>query len=278
MTKTLYDPEFVAAYFDDFGEREWDRLSKTPADEIKLHVHEHYLKKYIESGQLVLDIGAGAGRFTKTLANLGAEIVVADISTEQLKLNQRFAAEFHFANAVKSWLQLDICNMSSLPDESFAAVICFGGPLGYVFERRSEAVSEVLRVLKPGGKAFFSVSSLWGSIHELLPSVLTIDAQKNSDIVRTGDLYFGRSEGLRHQCHLFRASELKSFLEDNGVAILDISASNCVSAVWGEKLKDIRANVELWNELLQFEVEAAREPGCLDIGTHIIAVVQKPLL
>ena len=34
----LYDPNFVAKYFDDFGEREWTRLVNTPADEIKLHV------------------------------------------------------------------------------------------------------------------------------------------------------------------------------------------------------------------------------------------------
>ena len=34
----MYDPDFVAQYFDDFGEREWTRLVNTPSDEVKLFI------------------------------------------------------------------------------------------------------------------------------------------------------------------------------------------------------------------------------------------------
>ena len=271
----LYDPNFVAKYFDDFGEREWTRLVNTPADEIKLHVHSHYLGQYIEKGNLSLDIGAGAGRFTQVLVNLGATVVVADISHRQLELNERFANELGFAHAVKDWLQLDICDMSVLPDQTFDVVVCYGSPLGYVFEKRDAALREILRVLKPGGKAFLSVGSLWGSIHELLHAVLGVRPQKNAEIISTGDLYFDASEGLRHRCHLFRASEFKEFLEARLVSILTLSASNCLSTVWGEKLKSIRADPVRWEELLRMELEACRETGCLDMGTHLIAVIEK---
>jgi ubiquinone/menaquinone biosynthesis C-methylase UbiE len=271
----LYDPNFVAKYFDDFGEREWTRLVKTPADEIKLHVHSHYLGQYIEKGDLSLDIGAGAGRFTQILVNLGATVVVADISHRQLELNKRFANELGFAHAVKDWLQLDICDMSALPDQTFDAVVCYGSPLGYVFEKRDAALREILRVLKPGGKAFLSVGSLWGTVHELLPAVLGVSPEKNAEIISTGDLYFDASEGLRHRCHLFRASEFREFLDAHLVSILTLSASNCLSTVWGEKLKSIRVESVRWEELLRMELDACREPGCLDMGTHLIAVIEK---
>ena len=276
MITNLYDRHFVAKYFDDFGEREWTRLVNTPGDEIKLHIHSHYLRKYIEKGSLILDIGAGAGRFTEILVNLGATVVVADISQHQLELNKRFANEFHFAHAVKDWLQLDICNMSVLADQTFDAVVCYGSPLGYVFEKKDEALGEVLRVLKPASKAFLSVGSLWGSIHELLPGVFSVNPEKNAEIIRTGDLYFDASQGLRHRCHLFRASEFSEFLERHKVSILNLSASNCISTVWGEKLKSIRSDPVRWNELLEMELEACRQPGCLDMGTHLLAVVEKP--
>jgi SAM-dependent methyltransferase len=275
MTSVLYDPDFVAKYFDDLGDREWKRLGKTPADEIKLHIHSYYLQQYIEKDSLVLDIGAGAGRFTQVLANLGARIVVGDISKHQLELNQRYAKELHFARAVKEWLHLDICDMSTLASETFDAVVCYGSPLSYVFEKRDRALGEVLRVLKPGGKGFLSVSSLWGSIHELLPAIFTVDREKNAEIIRTGDLYFDASEGLRHRCHLFRAGEFREFLETQRVSILDLSASNCVTTVWGEKLQPIRDDPMKWNELLKTELEACRQQGSLDLGSHLIAVVEK---
>lgn len=276
MTTNLYDPDFVAKYFDDFGDKEWHRLVSTPADEIKLHVHSHYLEKYIDKGSLVLDIGAGAGRFTQILASLGARVVVADISRQQLELNKHYANELNFADAIEEWLQLDICDMSALAEATFDAVVCYGGPLGYVFEKKDKALTELLRVLKPGGKALLSVSSLWGSVHELLlPAILTVSPEKNAEIILTGDLYFDASEGLRHRCHLFRAAEFRDFLGSHAVSILVLSASNCVTAVWGEKLKEIREDALKWKELLQIELEACLQPGCLDMGSHLIAVLQK---
>ena len=275
MARELYDPDFTTKYFDDFGEREWTRLVDTPAGEIKLHIHSHYLQRYIEPGSLVLDIGAGAGRFTQVLVNLGAKVVVADISKRQLDLNKQFATQFGFAHGIKDWVRLDICDMSVFHDESFDAVVSYGGPLGYVFERRDGALSEVVRVLKSRGKAFISVSSLWGTVHEVLPGVLATSSEKNEEIIRTGDLYFDSDDGLRHRCHLFRASEFSEFLERRNVSILDLSASNCISTGWGERLKELRSDESRWNELLAMELEACREPGALDMGTHLIAVVEK---
>jgi SAM-dependent methyltransferase len=271
----LYDPNFIARYFDDFGEREWKRLVNTPADEVKLHIHSYYLEQHVEKGSSILDIGAGAGKFTQVLANLGATVVVADLSSRQLELNKQFASEFGFGYAVREWIQLDICDMSLLANETFDAIVCYGNPLGYVFERRDDAMHEVLRVLKPGGKAFLSVASLWGTIHEFLPGVLSFSDEKNAEIIRTGDLYFDASEGLRHRCHIFRAAEFREFLESHNVSILDFSASNCVSTGWGEKLNLLRADPTKWNELLRIELDACRQPGCLDMGTHLIAVIQK---
>lgn len=110
----------------------------------------------------------------------------------------------------------------------------------------------------------------------MLLSVFTVSSEKNVEIIRTGDLYFDSSEGLRHRCHLFRASEFREFLETQSVSILDLSASNCLSTVWGERLKPIRDDPKQWEVLLQLELEACRQPGCLDMGTHILAIIQKP--
>ncbi|MCC6245834.1 MAG: class I SAM-dependent methyltransferase [Gemmatimonadaceae bacterium] len=271
-----YNRESVAKYFDEFGDREWTRLQETPLAEVKLHVHAHYLRQYIAPGSHVLDIGAGAGRFTQILASLGASVAVADISPVQLALNKTYASAHNFAAAVTEWTEADICELSRYADSTFDAVVCYGGPLSYVFERRSEALNELCRVTKPGGYLFLSVMSLWGTIHEKLPGVLATDAADNARIVATGELRFDSAEGNRHQCHLFRADEFRALLRTTGWEVLALAASNCLSTAWGAPLEHIRADESRWAELLAMEVEATQESGCVDAGSHMIAVIRRP--
>ena len=85
---TKYDPKWVEEYFDQYGDREWDRLVSDPENEVKLYIHRHYLEKYVKAEDLVLDVGAGPGRFTQILVELGALITVVDVSNVQLELNR----------------------------------------------------------------------------------------------------------------------------------------------------------------------------------------------
>ena len=43
----------------------------------------------------------------------------------------------------------------------------------------------------------------------------------------------------------------------------------------GDVLRQVMAHAEKWQEVLRMELEACREPGCLDTGTHAIAVGRK---
>jgi 2-polyprenyl-3-methyl-5-hydroxy-6-metoxy-1,4-benzoquinol methylase len=126
-TLSTYNPEAVIQHFDDVGIREWERLTQSPSGEVNLYVHTHYLEKHISKGKRVLEIGAGAGRFTQILARLGAKIMVADISNVQLELNKRFAAELGFDQAVMDRRQVDICDLSQFESNSFDYVVAYGG-------------------------------------------------------------------------------------------------------------------------------------------------------
>jgi hypothetical protein len=37
----------------------------------------------------------------------------------------------------------------------------------------------------------------------------------------------------------------------------------------------VQQDAATWQHLLEMEIEACREPGCLDMGTHLIAVCRK---
>ncbi len=271
-----FDAEGIARHFDEYGMREWDRLVETPVDEVSLYVHTHYLKEYVQDGWRVLEIGAGAGRFTQALAELGTKVLVGDISQVQLDLNKRHAEQHGFAQAVEDWQQVDICDMGRFEAEAFECVVAYGGPLSYVLDQRDQALQECIRVLKRDGLLLLSVMSLWGSVHRHLKGVLPLPVKTNRKIIKTGDLspetYPER--GGNHM-HMFRAEELREWLTQANLTILAMSASNCVSIGWEEMLGEIKSDGERWDELLRMELEACGEAGCLNMGTHMIAVVRK---
>jgi len=270
-----YNAKWVADYFDEFGEREWERLTKTPGDVIKLHVHSHYLQKLIRPGMKVLDIGAGAGRFTQILVDLGAKVTVADISPEQLNLNVKYARDFGFDHGVTNRILCDLRDLWQIQSSFFDAVVCYGGPISYLFNQREKGTKELLRVAKPAAPILLSVMSLWGSAHEHLDGVLELPPDENRLVLETGDLCPSTMSSSLHHFHMFRSAELRSFLEECGANILEMSASNCLSTVWKDRLPDARKEPAKWKELLRMEVEACREPGALDMGSHIIAVIQR---
>jgi SAM-dependent methyltransferase len=270
-----YKRDQVAKHYDEYGDKEWHRLTQTPTEEIKLHIHTHYIEQYVQPGSHVLEVGAGAGRFTQVLADLDCRILVADISPVQLDLNHKHGEELGFAEAVEGWVQIDVCNQADLEPASFDAVVCYGGVLSYVFERASEAVGECARVLKKDGTFLASVMSLWGTAHSTLNNALNAPIGLNKRITDTGDLTPENYPMGKHFCHMYRAGEFHDLISRVGLEVITMAASNCLSTRWNDRLAHIRDDAEKWSELLRMELEATRESGCLDMGTHLIAVARK---
>ena len=265
-----YDRPAVAAYFDQFGESEWQRFDKHALGAIHEHIHNVYLERFVPPGSRVLEIGAGPGRFTQTLHRLGCRVVVADISAVQLALNRRYGSEYGFASSVEAYETLDICDLSALPASSFEVVVAYGGPLSYVFDRRDDAVESCRRVLKSGGVFLASVMSLWGTLHRHLAALKDLPLWSMKNIVATGDLTPENDPTSPHKCHLFRSTELTSLVERHGFTVVALAASNALSTNLEGLLLELRERPDRWQALLDLEAQATAQPGYVDGGTHLI--------
>ena len=270
-----YNPDWVANYYDEYGDREWARFARSPADEVSLFLHAHHLERFVEPGSRVLEVGAGPGRFTKIMAEMGCRVLVADISQVQLDLHRKHAEELGFEDSVEERLKLDVCDMTCLSDESFDAVVCYGGPLSYVFDQAPSALRECVRVCRRGGYVLASVMSLWGPTHRYLDEVLEVPPENNSKITETGDLTPENWPGVLHRCHMFRPNEVRQLVNRAGLTVDAISASNCLSICWDDLLTKFKNDPKKWQELLRLELSACREEGCVGMGDHIIVVGKK---
>lgn len=265
---TQDDRHVMRNFYDEFGNAEWDRLQDTVAGRVSLEVHRRFLTRFIAAGDRVLEIGAGPGRFTLELVDLGARIVVTDFSPVQLKLNQ---TRLNGVTAVESWQLLDVCDTSAFADGEFDAVVAYGGPLSYAFEDTEEALKGLLRIVRPGGIVVASVMSLLGTWRHLLEDTVivaeTFGDDANDAVINTGDL---RHIGGAHICQMFRSRDITELVERCGGKVLAMSASNWASLDNPEVLARLETNPDRWRQFLNHEVAACGEPGALDGGTHLL--------
>lgn len=262
--------ERVRRYYDALGDGEWDRLFSSFRGRVCFEVHSRLLGEFVGLGDRVLEIGAGGGRFTVALAQLGARVVVSDISEVQLALNRTHVQEAGLESAVDDRLILDVRDTSRFGSGEFDAVVAFGGPLSYAFEAVHDALSGLLRV---GSVVLASVMSTLGSWRFFLPEVTdeaaVIGQDANDALIQTGDLRHSGPDA-RHVCQMFRSRELTELVKACGGEILAISASNFASMTDEATLARIAADPDHWRRFTGHEMLACREPGALDGGSHIL--------
>ena len=105
------------------------------------------LSNHLRSGMSVLELGCGTGYFTRELARSGADIVAVDVSAELLEIAQ--------ADCPAKNVRYEIQNASvlSYPGTVFDSVV--GSSVLHHLEVK-RALGEIYRVLKPGGKIYFT--------------------------------------------------------------------------------------------------------------------------
>lgn len=263
-------------YYDNLGEREWTRLEESPRGRVAYEVHRQFLERFVKSGDQVLEIGAGPGRFTFDLARLGATVDVTDFSPVQLDLHRQRLDGTTAEAAVTSRALLDICDTSRYGDATFDVVLAYGGPLSYAFEQTEDALAGLLRITKPGGYVVASVMSWLGSWRHFLPSALE-DAKDVGDdafdlMLTTGDL---RHSQTTHVCQMFRARDLSELVAKCGGEMAAMSSSNWASLSEPVVLEELKADPDRWSRFLRHEVAACAEPGALDGGTHILFATRR---
>jgi ubiquinone/menaquinone biosynthesis C-methylase UbiE len=266
-----YDRERAASFYDEYGDREWTRFEDGRNTRASLEVHLHYLRRFVGPGDLVLDAGAGPGRFTIELCRIGAEVVVADVSAGQLDQNRERVAAAGVEQQVRERVVADITDLSRFADTSFDAVVCFGGPLSYVVDEAEPALAELVRVTRPGGHVLVSVMSLVGAVSHYLEIALELARRDGvelmDEIVRTGFLPDKPDYGHLGM-HLYRWSELEGLLSRHGEVV--------AAAAAGLLKIDEPPEPELRDLLVRLELDLGAEHGAIDGGEHMLAVLRKP--
>ena len=182
-----YDSTVPKDWYDSFGEKEWTRLTRNRLGDLLFHVHMDIFHHYVKKESSVLELGAGAGIFSKELVNLAGKLVVSDISNEQLTINKLKMTELGLEGRIEDFLLLDITDLKNINNDYYDVVSCVGGALNYTFDKERAAITEMLRVVKPGGIVIIGTMSLLSSLIRFLPGI--VERRDNLGLMQRSGLW-----------------------------------------------------------------------------------------
>ena len=146
-TEDIVKQHYTTTYDEDI------RFQKDKAHRLEFLLTTHFIDKYLKSGDKILEIGAGTGAYSIHYAKQGyqveaIELVERNIEIFETKITPEMSVNIAQGTAL---------DLSRYADNSFDITLSFG-PLYHLFtdQDRSRAISEALRVTKPGGLLYIA--------------------------------------------------------------------------------------------------------------------------
>jgi SAM-dependent methyltransferase len=168
-----------------------------------------------------------------------------------------------------------IVDLSMFPDQAFDAVICTGGPLSHVLDAadRNRAVSELVRVAKPGAPIFISVMSRLSIllvIFNLFPHELEMPHFR--PLRDSGD--YAGEYGFT-ACHFFLPEEFLAIFADQPVTVLELAGLEGISSHFRRRLNKLARDEVRWKIWLETHFATCTHLGVVGTSEHMLAVCRK---
>lgn len=281
----MYDSAEVQGHYDQYGEREWQRLEKNLHGRVEYEVTLHILRKHLPKAGHILDAGSGPGRYAIELARMGYSVYLLDLSEGQVELARRKIEEHGVGDRITAVEQGDICDLSSIPDATFDAVLCLGGVLSYVQEQRFRALGELIRVAKPGSTLIISVMSLLGTFH-LIGTYDDVrfladigDHVEWDPAIPFPDVLNSRpgSPEWHTPMTLYSSQYMEGFMEEHGCTVLEMASSHTITSSYPTGLGKISEHPGAVEMLFELERQFCTRAGLVDMGQRLIVAARTPV-
>lgn len=274
-----YNPAFPRTHYDRLADNEWTRLTRNRHGELNFLVHMDVLQRHITADMDVLEVGAGAGIYTKELVHMVRRLVVSDLSEVQLAVNQDHMRDLGVLDLVDECQILDLVDLSALAAGSFDAAVCVGGPLSYLLDKESVGLQQILRVVRPGGIVVLGVMSL---INTLVLFMGVVRAEKEEIgidnmrwLLETGFQDREHHPATEHYRHMMTSADVDALLAAEEVEVVEKRAAGVLGIAGEDALNAVREDDELWALIVERELAWSKLPGTLDLGDNIVYVIRK---
>ena len=227
-----------------------------------------YIRRYLPENARIIEIGAGTGRYSHTLAREGHTVDAVELVQPNIA---RFIAGTAEGERV-TIRQGSACDLSAFPDDTYDVTLLLG-PMYHLFTEAEKfaALSEAIRVTKPGGVIFVAYCMAD-------PSILQFGFMKGNapQLIEKGRLdpvTFKAASTPAELFELHRTEDIAALRSHFAVTPLHLIAADGYANHMRETLAAM--DDELFALYLQYHFATCERPDLLGLSNHTLDIFRK---
>lgn len=255
--------EYIKNYYNEYDED--SRLLKQ-SNSIEFLTTMKYIKKYLKKDSNILEIGAGTGRYSLTLAEAGYKIDAVELIEHNIDIFKSKIKPNHNVTITQG----DACCLDFIEDNKYDITLLLG-PMYHLFNEADKinAISEAIRVTKKGGVIFTAYISC---------NILIYNLFSHNDIEEY------KSKGLIDE--KFNPQPLPEYLFsfhnkediDNLMQKFDVKRLHFVGVdIMHQYMKDTidNMNKRTFKDYLKFHFQMCERTDIVGMSNHLLDIFKK---
>ncbi len=225
-----------------------------------------YIEKYLTPGAKIIEIGAGTGRYSLTLAEMGYDVTAVELVPHNIEIMKKKVKANHNIKIFEG----NACDMSVFESDSYDIVLLLG-PMYHLFtdEDKHKALGEAIRLAKTNGVIYASYCNNDTSIYKFFFKNIVLDYLEKGLIKDNYHTVSAPEEIFE----LYRKADIDRLMKSHNVTRLHFVGVDMLSYICDDRL-DLLSNRE-FEEYMKFLSNLCEREDCVGLSIHMLDVFKK---
>lgn len=227
-----------------------------------------YILKYLRPGMKILEIGAATGRYSHALAQMGHEVDAVELVQHNIDI---FNSKTTPGERI-TIRQGNAKNLSFFGDNTYDMVLLLG-PMYHLFtvEEQMQALSEALRVTKPGGLLFAAYCGNEATMVQYCFGRGMLKEEKYQKLV--DPVTFKASSDPAELFELYRKEDIDALMASFAAERIHYVGTDMATNYMRETIDEM--DDEFFATYLRYHYAICERADCVGVSHHILDIHRK---
>lgn len=225
-----------------------------------------YIEKYLSPNAKIIEIGAGTGRYSIALAEMGYDVTSVELVPHNIEIMKKKVKPHHNIKIYEG----NACDLSAFKSDTYDIVLLLG-PMYHLFtdEDKHRALSEAIRIAKTNGIIYASYCNNDTSMYKFFYTNRVLKYLEKGLIKEDYHTVSSPEEIFE----LYRKSDIDELMKKHNVTRLHFVGVDMLSYLYDDTFDNLSDRE--FEEYMKFLSNLCEREDCVGLSIHMLDVFKK---